>query len=104
MYDLFKKEGVIGIFNKSNFNQNDVKELIEYLWFIEHYGRGEKVYKSFTEKDGSEYIHYIYEVDIAYRDYGLDDIIDYYKNTFNVNINNGEITHQRELIKQIIGK
>lgn len=104
MYDYFKREGIIGIFNKNNFNQNDVKELIEYIWFAEHYQIGGKVYKSITEKNDSEFIHYIYEVEIVYGDFGVNDIINYYKNTFYVKINNGEITHKRELIKQIKGK
>jgi len=104
MYDFLKKGKIIGIFNKNNFNQNDVKELIEYLWFVEHYDNGGKVHLSITAKEDLEYIHYIYEIEIVHGDWGVKDIISYIKNTFYIKISNGEITHQTELIKQIEGK
>ncbi len=60
IYDFFKDGDTIGVFNKKNFDKNDVKELIEYIWFVEHYDIGGKVYQSFTEQENSMYIHYHY--------------------------------------------
>jgi hypothetical protein len=104
MYDFFKKESVIGVFSKNIFSENDVKKVIEYIWFVEHYQIVGKVHKSFIEKNNSEYVHYIYEVEIVFGDFGVRDIITYSKNTFSIKINSGEITHKKELIKQIDGK
>ncbi len=104
MYDFFKRQGVIGIFRKKNFTESDVKELIEYLWFVEHYETGEKVYSSFTQKEGAAYVHYIYDIEISRGDFGVKDEIGFYKNAFTVSTVNGEITRSRELIKQITGK
>jgi hypothetical protein len=104
MYDLFYRGEILGVFNKNNFNQDDVKELIEYLWFIKHYYLGTKVHLSLTEKNDLHFTHHIYEIKVVYGDWGEKDRISYIKNTFHIKISNGEITHQTELIKQIDGK
>ncbi len=103
MYDFFKKEGVIGKFTKKNFTKNDVKELIEYIWFVEHYEIGGKVYQSIIDESGTEYIHNIYEIQIAHGDWGMKDMISLVKNTFYVNKTNGDITYRSKIVKQIEG-
>lgn len=103
MYDFFKKEGIIGIFTKNNFAKNDVKELIEYIWFVEHYEIGGKVYQSTIKENRTEYIHSIYEIRITYGDWDMKDAISLIKNTFYVDKTSGKITYQSQILKQIIG-
>jgi len=105
MYDFFNPGNVIGVFKKNNFNQNDAKELIEYLWFTENYNNASsKVHRSIIETNNTYYNYYLFEIEITFGDYGMKDSISYIKHTFKININNGEITHEKELIKKIVGK
>lgn len=105
MYDFLNPGDIIGVFKKNIFNQNDSKEVIEYLWFTENYNNGSsKVYEGVIQNSDQFYIYYLYEIGIVYGDYGMKDVLSYIKHTFNINKNNGEITHDKELIKQISGR
>jgi len=105
MFDFLHQGEVVGVFKKTNFTQNDAKELIEYLWFSEYYNNGSsKVHRSLIDNNLQGYAVYIYEIEIVFGDYGIKDKISYIKHTFKVKTSNGEITHQKELLKQIDGK
>jgi hypothetical protein len=104
MYDFFKKVGLLGVFKKNNFNANDVKELIEYMWFVGYAPLGGKVYKSLMEENISEYIYRIYEISIGHGDFGMTDWIQYIDNKFKVNKNSGGISLESEIIKQFPGR
>jgi len=105
MYDFLNPKEVIGVFKKNNFNHNDAKELIEYTWFTENYNNASsKVHRGVIETNNLFYIYYLYEIEILFGDFGMKDTISYIKHTFKINYNNGEITHNKELIKQIAGK
>jgi hypothetical protein len=105
MYDLLNPGQIIGVFKKNSFIKNDVKELIEYLWFTENYNNtSSKVYKELIQNSGLFYIYYLYEIGIVYGDYGMKDILSYIKHTFKINKGSGEITHHKELVKQIPGR
>ncbi len=100
MYDFFKKEGILGVFKKNYFVAADVKELIEYLWFVGYTPLGGKVFKSFMEENNSEYIYRIYEVRLGHGDFGIPDLIQYIDNKFIVNKNNGGISLESKIKKQ----
>ncbi|MEX1014385.1 MAG: hypothetical protein WDZ80_04460 [Candidatus Paceibacterota bacterium] len=105
MFDFFNGEGILGIFNMENFTQSDVKELVEYLWFIEnHKVVGENVHSSVTEKIDGKYVHTIYSVQLLSGDIGIPDMINYVLNRYHVSIGTGEITFDKQVIKQIKGK
>jgi hypothetical protein len=105
MYDYLNPGEIIGVCKKNNFSENDVKELIEYLWFTENYNNASsKVHRGRIENIGSAYFYYLYEIEIVYGDFGMKDSISYVKHTFKINRSHGEITHDKELIKQIVGK
>jgi len=105
MYDFLNPGDIIGVFKKNNFIKNDVKELIEYLWFMENYNNtSSKVYKGLIQNSSQFYVYYLYEIGIVYGDYGMKDILSYIKHTFKINKGSGEITHDIELVKQISGR
>ncbi len=105
MYDFLKPERVIGVFTKNNFNRNDAKELIEYLWFTENYDNASsRIHQSLIETNNFDYVYYLYEIGIVFGDFGMKDSISYIKHTFKISISNGEIIHDKELIKIIDGK
>jgi hypothetical protein len=105
MYDFLNPGDIIGIFKKNNFIKTDAKELIEYLWFIENYNNtSSKVYEGVIQSNGQFYTYYLYEIEIVYGDYGVKDVLSYIKHTFKINKSNGEITHEKELLKQISGR
>ena len=104
MYDFLNTQEVIGVFTKINFNIEDARELIEYLWFTQYSLLGCKVYKSSIKDNRGVYIQTIYEVRLIKGDWGVTDRIEYIENIFYVNKINGEITYQSKIIKQIQGK
>ena len=105
MYDLMHPSDVIGVFNKDNFDINEVKEVVEYLWFSYNYNNASsKIHLSIIGNDIQGFKVDLYEIEIVFGDYGVKDKISYIKHTFKVKANNGEITHQKELIKKIDGK
>jgi hypothetical protein len=104
MFDYNKPGSIIGIFRKANFNAADVKELIEYLWFVRHYNNGSsKVYSSMTKDQPTEFVHSIYEIWIAYGDWGMRDVIRYIKHTYRINKGDGTISQEEKIIKEIRG-
>lgn len=105
MYDLMNKSEVIGRFTKQNFTQDDVKEMIEYLWFVDDQNQIHgRVHRSDIERKEDKFIHTIYTVEVSFGDLGSPDIIRYIKNTFEIKTSDGEIKYNQEILKQIPGK
>lgn len=59
-FDKFNKGTVLGIYNQRPITVENVKELVEYLWFIENYNTGGQVINTFTESDSASISHTIY--------------------------------------------
>jgi len=105
MYDFFKKGPFIGIYNKKPYKLNEVKELIEYLWFTSNYNiGGVSILNSTTIETGKEFIHTLYEVSVTYGDWNSYDDISLWKLNYYINKSNGEITFSKSLLKTITGR
>jgi hypothetical protein len=105
MYDFSNPQTMIGKFNKTGITKNDVKELIEYLWFVWHYDNGSsKVHYTEITENRNEYIYNLYEIGISLGDWGMKDAIRYIKNTYSINKDSGEIIQQKEILKEFSGK
>ena len=104
-YDKSKRPSILGTFNQRPVTIEKVKELIEYLWFIENYNwGGQKVLRSFTENQGNSVKHTLYKICIVYGDWGVCDVISLFKSEYIVDKNSGEITVSHEIIKTVTGK
>jgi len=104
-YDKFERGTTLGRFNQRPVTIENVKELIEYLWFIENYNiDGQKVLSSFTEDQGDSVKHTIYETHVVYGDWGVCDQITLIKSEYIVDKNSGEITISQENVKTVKGK
>ena len=96
---------VLGIFGQRPITIDNVKELIEYLWFIENYNfYGRKVLSSFTSDEGSSIKHTIYETKVVVGDWGLCDEISLVRTEYVVDRNSGEVTVFPETIKILEGE
>ena len=109
MYDK-KDESIsdnyIGIFAKKPITTENVKELIEFLWysaFSNYNTRGSKVLSSFTEENNNSIKHTIFETKTVYGDWGGCDQITFIKSIYTINKNSGEIKLDQEDIKTLQG-
>lgn len=102
LYDRFTEIDTIGIYN-GEVTTSEIKELIEYLWSCGTLGFTYKVVESrITDKDDS-FEQYIQSLKIVYGDWGLNDWIYVYDNTFSFNKSTKLLTIKTELIKEIQG-
>lgn len=100
-------DNYIGIFAKRPVTTENVKELVEFLWysaFRNYITVGSKALSSFTEEDGNLIKHTIFETKTASGDWGLCDRITLIKSIYTVNKNSGEIKLSQEDIKTLQGK
>ena len=94
-----------GEFAQRPVTTDNVKELIEFLWFSglgEYNIGGRKVLSSFTKDEGNSIAHIIYETQTSYGTYAYDEII-LIKSVYTVNKNSGKIYLSQETIKSITG-
>lgn len=100
-------QNYIGKFAQRLITIENVKELIEFLWYS-GFGNynigGSKVLSSFTEDHGGSIKHTIYETRTVYGDWGLCDQITLIKSEYNVDKNSGEITLSQEDVKTVKGR
>lgn len=104
--DKSVSDNYIGIFAKRPVTTENVKELVEFLWysaFRNYITVGSKVLSSFTEEDGNLIKHTIFETKTMHGDWGLCDQITLIKSIYTVNKNSGEIKLTEEEIKTLTG-
>lgn len=105
MYDLFNPGNIIGKYTNKPYQIKEVKELIEYLWFVEHYNSsGRKVLNSSIQEESSRFVHLIEELKIIRGDWGIHDQIFVLESTYSVDKTTGEISYIEEKIKEIQGR
>ncbi len=99
-------DNYIGIFAKKPITTENVKELVEFLWysaFSNYNTGGSKVLSSFTEENDNSIKHTIFETKTVYGDWGLCDQITLIKSIYTVNKNSGEIKLAEENVKILQG-
>jgi len=105
MYDFFNPGNIIGKYTNKSYQINEVKELIEYLWFIEHYNSsGRKVLNSSIQEESSRFVHSIEELKIYRGDWGMHDQIFVLESIFYVDKNTGHITFNEKEIEKLKGR
>lgn len=97
--EMLRKGDVIGIFGRRPITKENVKELIEYLWFIESHNR---VLTSFAEDQKDSIKHTLYEVSVA-GSYNYDHIT-LYKSEYFVSKHSGEVTLFQKSVKFLHGR
>ncbi len=100
-------DSYIGIFAKKPVTTENVKELVEFLWYsaFSNYNKGgSKILSSFTEENGDSVRHTIFETKVVYGDWGLRDQITLIKSIYTVNKNSGEIRLTEEDVKTLQGR
>ena len=100
-------DGYIGTFTKKPITTENVKELVEFLWYsaFSNYNLGgAKVLSSFTGENGDSIKHTLFETSTTYGDWGLYDQITLIKSIYTVNKNSGEIRLIKEDIKTLQGR
>jgi len=101
----FDRTGSIGFFTKVNYESAEAKELIDYLWFTHNYDNGSsKILSSFTETAASTISVFQFELFIVYGDFNINDEITLCKNTYEIQLDNGQILKTNELITTIQGQ
>jgi hypothetical protein len=94
----------IGQIEVTNFQSNDIKNLIEYLWSSGAIGYQEKVEKTDFTDSANVYSYLINSISIIYGDWNLNDSVTVYSNYFNVSKLNGIITLDRQFKEGFYGK
>ncbi len=104
MVDRFKPGPLLGMFKKRPILSTNVKNLIEYLWFIENYETaGTKVITEDTLESETAYQVVMTETRVSYGDFGLRDMITIYESTYSVSKLDGTITLSRNARRVIEG-
>jgi hypothetical protein len=105
--DDIKSKEYIGRYVQRPITQENVSELIEFLWysgFGNNVIEGSKVLVSATKDYNTSVKHTIYELETSYGDWSLCDNIVLIKSEYDVDKNSGEITLSQEKLKTIKGK
>ncbi len=103
--DLFLDPPTLGTLNRRPLVPTTARELIEYLWFFQREGFGEKVLHSATAEETGFYRHTIYSVRLVYGDWGMYDQISLRRYTYTVDAVNGEVVRTaRETLRTVQGR
>ena len=92
----------IGTFNLSPYSLENIKELVEYLWFIDNVNK--KVLSSYVHEYEQEYVHHIYEINIKIGKIGEQDEIDLNKVVYKIKKDTGDIEFNLSQIKTVTGR
>lgn len=94
----------MGIFIFKPSNLESVKELIEYLWYINNWNlEGRKVVKSSIRDIGKFFQYTIYETSITFGDWGMHDVIYLNRKDIFINKKNGLMIGYKYFIKELYG-
>ena len=105
MYDYYSPGEIIGKYNIRPFQLDEVKELIEYLIFVETYNNSSnKVLESDCREEKEKFIHTVKDVVIVYGDWNLRDEINVYETHYTIDKSTGDITKTQEQIDIIHGR
>lgn len=102
--DKFKIIDTVGTIPETALLTVNKKQLIEYLWSVGAIESDSKVIESNIQDTINGFKHTIKSILFVGGDFGLNDIIYLYENTFIINGLNGTITMRRRLLDEIVGK
>ncbi len=103
--DNFLHSDTLGVFAQRPITSVAVKELAEYIYFVNTYNIGNyKALKSVSEEDESSFSQVIYQVNVQYGDFGLCDNIALGKVTYTVDRITGVIVILREGLRGVRGE
>ena len=104
-FDRMSPGDTLGMFREPSVDNDQVKELIEYLWYIENYNlEGAKVLCSYVVNQ-TDYVEYImFHTTVSYGDFRLYDSINIIRSNFKVAKVSGIITHKKQMLRWIRGQ
>jgi len=101
-YNFLIKTDTIGIFNIRPTNEQTVKEVIQYLWFIENYNiSNPKILYAIYSEELEKCLYSIYVVNYIAGDFGMCPTITVEKQNYSVNKFTGIITKNSKIIRTI---
>ena len=102
--DKFQEPDTIGVYN-GELSENNVNELVEYLWSCGSIGLGHsKVIESQIMEYNDYYEQYIQSIKIVYGDWGIRDYIYVYDNYFKMNKTDRTLILETNEINTIEGR
>jgi hypothetical protein len=105
MFDRMNPGDTLGSFRETLVDSIEVKELIEYLWYIENYNLGgAKVLCSYVINQNDYFEYIMFHTGVSYGDYGLYDSINIMRSNFKIAKASGIITHKSQMIRWIKGQ
>ncbi len=102
--DKFYIVDTIGKIPLSGLQTTDRKQLIEYLWSSTTLGDISKVIESDFQDTVNGSKHIIKSIVLVQGDFGINDIVYLYENTFLISSIDGIITLRKRLLEEIVGK
>lgn len=100
--NFLNKTDSLGIFNKRPINEQTVKEVIQYLWFIENYDiSNPKIFYTTYSEESEKCLYDIYVVNYNAGDFGMCPAITVEKQNYSVNKTTGIITKDSKIIRTI---
>ncbi len=105
-YDKFQKEEGLGTFSQRPITDENAKELIEYLWYVEHPGAGSQnpILDHYLYEDGDSIRYVIYHVVGFIGDWGLCDQIALVRRQYSVDVSSGKITMESKDLRTVEGR
>ena len=101
-YNFLNKTDSIGIFNKRPINEQSVKEVVEYLWFLKNYKTANTnvLFTSFTSNN-EDIIYNIFSTHYSEGDWGMCPSVQVYDEVYRINKVDGVIIYKANLIRSI---
>ena len=105
MYNTFKPTPRIGRFNFRPLDENAVKSLVEYFWFIENYQMGGRQALAAVPASTSDTVYCaLYDLATSYGDWDLRDQIAVRRTVYAVSRSSGDIVKRVYTIRTVQGR
>lgn len=102
IYEGFRDNDSLGILNKRPINENSVKEVIEYLWYIKnHQINNPKVFYTTYYENSNNFIYDVYVVNYTEGDFDMCPYITVEKQSYSLDKNTGIIIKNIKVIRVI---
>lgn len=102
IYDGLNRSDSIGILNQRPINEKNIKEVIEYLWFINNYNIGNpKVLFTVYSETSGDCIYTLFVTNYYTGDWGLCPGLNVEKQVYSIDKNTGLILFTSEIIRVI---
>lgn len=101
-YNFLNKSDTLGIFNKRPINEQSVKEVIEYLWFLRNYqtANTDVLFTKLTVNN-ADIICNIFSTHYSEGDWGMCPTVQVYDEVYKITKSDGIIIYKKDLVRII---